>query len=89
MKQHHYPEGLQVVNRVRSPIVAFKLGELEVWQDWLLHDHLRKGRVSANILTISGGSVVEFFDPPVHLLEPSVQKILSTSGLEGPLAEWG
>ena len=89
MKQQHCPKGLQVVNWVRSPIVAFKLRELEVWQDRFLHDHLRKWKVSANILIVSGGSMAEFFDPSVHLLEPPVQEILSTSSLEGPLAEWG
>ena len=87
MKQHHYPKGLQVVNWVRSPVIAFKLRELEVWRDQFLYDHLRKGRVSTNVLTISGGSEAEFFDPPVHLLEPSIQEILSTTGLEGLLTE--
>ena len=33
--------------------------------------------------------MAEFFDPSVHLLEPPVQEILSTSSLEGPLAERG
>ena len=89
MEQHHCSEGLQVVNRIRGPVIALELGELEVRRDWLLHDHLRKGRVSTNILTISGGSVAEFFDPSVHLLESSIQKILSTTDLEGPLAKWG
>ena len=89
MKQHHHPEGLQMINRVRSPVVAFELGKLEVWRDRFLHDYLREGRVSTNILTMSGGRVAEFFNPSVHLLEPSVQEILSTSSLEGPLAERG
>ena len=62
MKQHHHPEGLQMINRIRSPVVAFELGKLEVWRDRFLHDHLGEGRVSTNILTISGGRMAEFFD---------------------------
>ena len=88
MEQHHCLEGLQVVNRIRDPIVALKLEELEVRWDRFLHNPLRKRRVSTDILTVSRGSMVELFDPSVHLLEPPIQKILSTTSLEGLLAEW-
>ena len=89
MKQHHRSKGLQMINRVRRPVVAFELGKLEIRRDRFLHNHLGEGRVSADILTVSGRRIAEFFDPPVHLLEPPVQEILSTSSLEGPLAERG
>ena len=88
MEQHHGPEGFQVVDRVRGPIVALELGELEVRWDWFLHDHLRERRVSADVLTVSSGSMVELFDPPVHLLKFLIQEILSITSLEGLLAEW-
>ena len=87
MEQHHYLKGLQVVNRIRGPIIAFELGELEVCRDRFLHDHLRKMRISTDVLTISRGSVVEFFNPLIHLLEPSIQEVLVTAGLEGLWAE--
>ena len=88
MKQHHYPEGLQVVNQIRGPIVALKLGELEVRQDQFLHNLLRKRRVSINILTVSRGSMTELFDLSVHLLKPLIQEILSIMNLEDLLVEW-
>ena len=72
MEQHHCLEGLQVVNQIRGPVVALKLGELEVWLDRFLHNHLRKRRVSTDILTESGESMTELFDPSVHLLEPLI-----------------
>ena len=77
-----------MVNRIRGPVVAFELRELKVWQDWFLHDHLREGRVSTDVLTISRGTVAELFDSSVHLLEPSIQEVLSTASLEGLLVEW-
>ena len=87
MEQYHCPEGLQVVNRVRNPVIAFELGELEVWRDRFLHDHLREKRVNTDVLTISRRSVAELVDPSVHLLEPSIQEVLSTASLEGLLVE--
>ena len=87
MEQHHYPEGLQMVNRIRGPVVAFELRELEVRWDWFLHNHLRERRVSTDVLTVSRGSMVEPFDPSVHLLEPLIQEILSTVSLEGLLVK--
>ena len=69
MEQHHCLEGLQVVNRIQGPVVALELGELEVWRDWFLHDHLRERRVSANVLTVSSGSMAELFDQLVYLPE--------------------
>ena len=41
MEQHHCPEGLQVVSWIRGPIVALKLGELEVRRGRFLHNLLR------------------------------------------------
>ena len=87
MEQHHYSKGLQVVDRIQGPIVALELGELEVWQDWFLHNHLRERRVSINIFTVSRGSMTELLDLSVHLLEPLIQEILSIVNLEGLLAE--
>ena len=87
MEQHHCSKGLQVVNRIRGPVVACELGELEVCRDQLLHDHLRERRVSTDVFTISRRSMAELFDPPVNLLEPLIQEVLSTTSLEDLLAE--
>ena len=87
MEQHHCPKGLQVVNQIRSPIVDLELGKLEVQRDWFLHDHLRERRVSADVLTVSSGSMAELFNPLVHLLKLLIQDILSIANLEGLLTE--
>ena len=88
MEQHHYLEGLQMVNRMRGPVVALKLGELEIRRDRFLHNHLRERRINTDILIVSRESMTELFDPSVHLLEPLIQEILSTVSLEGLLVEW-
>ena len=87
MEQHHCLEGLQVVNRIRGPIITLKLGELEVRRDRFLHNLLRKKRVSTDILSVSRGSMAELLDPSVHLLEPLIQEILSIMNLMDLLAE--
>ena len=87
MEQHHYLKDLQVVNRIRGPIVALELGELEVQRDWFLHDHLRERRISADVLTVSSESTAELFDPSVHLLKSLIQEVLSTASLEYLLVE--
>ena len=76
-----------MVNRIRGPVVALELGELEVRQDWLLHYHLRERRVSADVLTVSSRSIVELFDPPVHLPKSLIQEVLLTASLEDLLVE--
>ena len=88
MEQHHCLEGLQVVNRIRDPVVALELAELDVRRDWLLHDHLRERRVNADVLTISSGSMAELFNLSVHLPKSLIQEVLSTASLEGLLVEW-
>ena len=77
-----------MVNRIRGPIVDLELGELEIRWDWFLHYYLRERRVSADVLTVSSGSMVELFDPLVYLLESLIQEDLSTVSLEGLLVEW-
>ena len=87
MEQHHCLEGLQVVNQIQGSIVALKLGELEVRWDRFLYNHLRKRRVSTDILTVSSWSMTELLDPSVHLLKPLIQEIFSITNLMGLLAE--
>ena len=86
MKQHHGPEGPQVINRIRSSIVAFQLRELEGRWNRFLHDFLRERRVCTNVITTRGGT--KFFNSPVHFREPLAQQVLPVSDLQGFLVRW-
>ena len=70
-----------MIDQIGSPIIALELRELEVRWDRFLHDAVRERRVGTYIITMRGGSMAEFLDLSVHLLQFLVQEILSIADL--------
>ena len=72
-----------MINRIRGPIVAFKLRELEVRWDGLLNYLKKERRFDEKVGMMSRGDVAELFNPSVHLPQSVIKGVVLVADLGG------
>ena len=66
-----------MINWIRGSIVAFKLRELEVQRNGLLHNLGGERRIGVNVIKVSQGDVVELLNPSIHPLQFLIEDVIS------------
>ena len=60
--------------------------ELEVWWDGLRLDSGGKGRISADVIMVDQGGMVELLNPLIHVLKLLIESVILIMDLRGPPA---